>query len=117
MKNKYVKLLLTAAVCSSFVLAAEEKVQSINTTIDSFSVDKQKEEAAAKSFIIKGNELFFAGQYLEAAKTYTQAAYIFENLKEKVIKPLETTDIFVYFIPNNFVLYMFHCIIRKVFTE
>ena len=82
MKNKYVKLLLTAAVCSSFMLAAEEKVQSINTTIDSFSVDKQKEEAAAKSFIIKGNELFFAGQYLEAAKTYTQAAYIFENLKE-----------------------------------
>ncbi|MBO5923025.1 MAG: hypothetical protein J6Q81_00795, partial [Lentisphaeria bacterium] len=81
MKNKYVKLLLAAAACSSFMLAAEEKAQSINTAIDSFNVDKQKEEAAAKSFIIKGNELFFAGQYLEAAKTYTQAAYIYENLK------------------------------------
>ena len=81
MKNKYVKLLLAAAACSSFMLAADEKAQSVNTTIDSFSVDKQKEEAAAKSFIVKGNELFFAGQYLEAAKTYTQAAYIYENLK------------------------------------
>ena len=79
MKNKYVKLLLAAAACSSFMLAADEKAQSVNTTIDSFSVDKQKEEAAAKSFIVKGNELFFAGHYLEAAKTYTQAAYIYEN--------------------------------------
>ena len=41
MNNKYAKLLLAAAACSSFMLAAENK-QSINTTVDSFSVDKQK---------------------------------------------------------------------------
>jgi tetratricopeptide (TPR) repeat protein len=81
MKNKYVKLLLTAAACSSFMLAVEENVQSINTTVDSFSVDKQKVEATAKSFVVKGNELFFAAQYLEAAKNYSQAAYIYDSLK------------------------------------
>lgn len=81
MKNRYVKILLTVAACSSFMISAEEKVKSINTTIDSFSIDKQKEEAAAKSFIIKGNELFFSAQYLEAAKNYTSAAYIYEALK------------------------------------
>ena len=81
MKNKYVKILLAAAACSSFMLTAEEKVQSINTAVDSFSVDKQKEESAAKSFVIKGNELFFSSQYLDAAKNYTSAAYIYETLK------------------------------------
>lgn len=81
MKNKYVKLLLAAAVCSSFTLAAEEKVQSINTTVDAFTVDKQKVEATAKSFIIKANEFFFSAQYLEAAKNYSQAAYIYDTLK------------------------------------
>ena len=71
MKNRYVKLLLATAACSSFVLAAAEKAESINSTVDSFSVDKQKEEATAKSFVLKGNELFFAAQYLDAAKNYT----------------------------------------------
>ena len=80
MNNKYAKLLLAAAACSSFMLAAENK-QSINTTVDSFSVDKQKVEATAKSFVVKGNELFFAAQYLEAAKNYSQAAYIYDSLK------------------------------------
>ncbi|MBR7143650.1 MAG: hypothetical protein IKD10_01800 [Lentisphaeria bacterium] len=81
MKNRYVKLLLATAACSSFVLAAAEKAESINSTVDSFSVDKQKEEATAKSFVLKGNELFFAAQYLDAAKNYTQAAYIYDALK------------------------------------
>ena len=81
MKNKYVKILLAAVACASFILSADEKEQSINTTVDTFNVDKQKEEATAKSFIIKGNELFFSAQYLDAAKNYTSAAYIYEALK------------------------------------
>ena len=81
MKKRYVKLLLSALACSSFVLAAAENKESMNSTIDSFSVDKQKEEATAKSFVVKANELFFAAQYLDAAKNYTQAAYIYDALK------------------------------------
>ena len=87
MNYKYVKSLLLTAVCSCSVLVvadeAEKKLQaSINTTVDAFSVDKQKHEAAANEFISKGNDLFFGGSYKDAARNYAQAAYIFENLKE-----------------------------------
>ena len=81
MKNRFAKLLLAAAVCSSFVLSAEEKTKSVNNALDSYSVDKQIEEATAVAFVNKANELFFAEQYLEAAKNYRQAAYFYGALK------------------------------------
>ena len=71
MSRKYVKMLLFAAVCSAGlpVMADDEKiVSSINTTVDAFSVDKQKEEASAKEFVSKGTELFLAGQYLDLSR-------------------------------------------------
>ena len=76
-------MLLFAAVCSAGlpVMADDEKiVSSINTTVDAFSVDKQKEEASAKEFVSKGTELFLAGQYLDAAKNYADAARIYQSL-------------------------------------
>ncbi|MBE6366960.1 MAG: hypothetical protein E7052_03500 [Lentisphaerae bacterium] len=85
MSNKYVKSLLLTAVCSAgaMLLAADEAVQSsINTTVDAFSIDKQQYEAAANSFISKGNDLFIAGKYKDAAMNYAQAAHIFDSLKE-----------------------------------
>lgn len=81
MKNRYVKILLATAACSSLMAVAADKIESINSTVDSFNVDKQKEEATAKAFVVKGNELFFAAKYLEAAKNYTNAAYIYDSLK------------------------------------
>jgi len=85
MNNKYVKSLLLTAVCTAgvLVLAEEESPlqRSVNTTVDAFSVDKQHQEAAANSFIKKGNECFVAGNYKEAARNYAQAVYIFESLK------------------------------------
>ena len=83
MNIKYVKTLLLAAVCSSGVLMGEDALQkSVNTTLDAFSVDKQKQEATAKSFISQGNDLFMAGSYKDAARQYAQAAYIFDSLKD-----------------------------------
>lgn len=83
MNIKYVKTLLLAAVCSSGVLMGEDALQkSVNTTLDAFSVDKQKQEATANSFISQGNDLFMAGSYKDAARQYAQAAYIFDSLKE-----------------------------------
>ena len=81
MKNRYIKLLLATAACSSFVLVATEKVESINSAVDNFTVDKQKVEATAKSLVVKANELFFAAQYDAAANTYALAAYEYEKLK------------------------------------
>lgn len=83
MSKKYLKMLFAAAVCAAgLVMSAndEKLAASINTTIDAFSVDKQKEEAAAKEFVSKATELFLGGQYLDAAKSYADAARIYQAL-------------------------------------
>ena len=84
MNSKYVKSLLLTAVCSvgASLIAAEQDVQaSINITHDAFSVDLQRQETSAANFISQGNELYVAGKYKDAARSYAQAAYIYERLK------------------------------------
>ena len=85
MNSKYVKSLLLTAVCSvgvSVLAAEQDAVQtSINITHDAFSVDRQRQEAVAGDFVSKGNELYVAGKYKEAARSYAQAAYIYDRLR------------------------------------
>ncbi len=84
MNSKYVKSLLLTAVCSvgASLIAADQELQtSINITHDAYSVDLQRQEAAAANFINQGNELYVAGKYKDAARSYAQAAYIYDRLK------------------------------------
>ena len=83
MKNTYIKSLLLAACFGSTVLygANAEVQRSINTTTDSFSVEKQQYEAAILSYIDKGNALFAAGNFKDAAANYVEARLILEALK------------------------------------
>ncbi len=82
MKKHYIKFLLLTAVCSAVAMSAADNAlqTSVNTTRDSFNVDKQKIEAAAEKFVGKGNELFFKGDYKAAIESYVMAAHKYGDL-------------------------------------
>jgi len=94
MNNKYVKSLLLTVFAASGVLCSadavkktaeaekQEKIQrNIDMTTDAYSVAKQQEEVAALNFIAKGNELFLAGNFKDAAVNYANARLILETLE------------------------------------
>ena len=86
MNGKYVKSLLLTALCASGAVFAADKAtelkRSIDTTVDTYSVNKQRYEYEANNFVIEANKLFMKGEFLKAAENYARARVIYSKLQE-----------------------------------